>query len=173
MQKHGNRRRKCWGGCHQLTKQLDREIIPRKKLWWYWQRQTTFIHTDVSAASTGRQWHCYWMWKGSGLWTHRLGGSDWADCLFTFSPPSYQPAVLQQRFEPRENKKGGQGGRIFSSCGEKRDNRWLLELTFIIRKSQSFILIALVSSIYTNMSDTWYMAERPSSQRYCNSLSFY
>lgn len=38
---------------------------------------------------------------------HRQGGSDWAGCLFTFSPPSYQPAVLQQRFEPKENTKWG------------------------------------------------------------------
>lgn len=51
---------------------------------------------------------------------HRQGGSDWADCLFSFIPPSYQPAELQQRFEPRQNSKAS-GEEEYSVAAGRRE----------------------------------------------------
>lgn len=179
MQKHGSRRRKHWGHRgHQPRKQRDWGIVLKKKLLWCWQRQPVFKHTVLSLlqvqrgndTATGRQTALEPM--GPGLRMQGQGGSNGAGCLFSFSPPSYIQAMLQQCFEP-----SGKRGGIPGSCRGKRNNRWLSQLPFIIRGNLEPKLHPDCSGFLSLHLSEWYVdlySEKISSwERDCNSLSFY
>lgn len=63
-------------------------------------------------------------------------GWQWLGRLPLHFQPTFIPACCAAATIWTKGKhKVGLGGRVFSSCREKRNSRWLLELTFIIRNS--------------------------------------
>lgn len=84
MQKHSNRRRKCWGYCgRQLRKQPDWGTVQKKKLLCCWQRQPILKHTVMSLlwVQTGNyiDTECEMSLNPMGpcLWMQRKDESGW------------------------------------------------------------------------------------------------